>query len=70
MKLSFLHLTGFSVENIETPPLNSLQRENVNGEIYASGLIQQFILYPQVTGEITIDPVEITALVQQKSGSG
>jgi hypothetical protein len=25
-------------------------------------------LYPQITGEITIDPVEITALMQQKSG--
>ncbi len=31
-------------------------------------MIQQFLLYPQVTGEITIDPVQITVLVQQKSG--
>ena len=67
-EVKFPSFNGFLRENIETPPLNSLQRENVNGEIYASGLIQQFILYPQVTGEITIDPVEITALVQQKSG--
>ena len=31
-------------------------------------MVQQFLLYPQVTGEITIDPVQITVLVQQKSG--
>ena len=29
-------------------------------------MIQQFLLYPQVTGEIKIDPVQISVLVQQK----
>jgi len=36
--------------------------------VYGTGMIQQFLLYPQVTGEITIDPVQITVLIQQKSG--
>jgi hypothetical protein len=53
--------------DIETPPLTSLRQENVNGKIYGSGVIQQFLLYPQVTGEINIDPVQISVLVQQKA---
>jgi hypothetical protein len=67
-EVKFPAFNGFLRENLETPPLSSLQRENVNGEIYGSGLVQQFLLYPQSTGEITIDPVEITALIQQKTG--
>lgn len=59
---------GFLRTDLNTPPLTSLKRENVNGTIYGTGVVQQFLLYPQVSGEITIDPVQITALVQQRSG--
>ncbi len=59
---------GFLRTDLNTPPLTSLKRENVNGAIYGTGVVQQFLLYPQVSGEITIDPVQITALVQQRSG--
>jgi hypothetical protein len=65
-EVKFPSFKGFLKENLETPQLTSLQRENVNGEIYGTGIVQQFLLFPQITGEITIDPVEITALVQQK----
>ncbi len=58
---------GFIKGDIETPQLSSLRQENVNGTIYGTGVIQQFILYPQVTGELTIDPVQISLLLQQKS---
>jgi hypothetical protein len=67
-EVKFPAFNGFLKENLETPPLSSLQRENVDGEIYGTGIVQQFLLYPQISGEITIDPVEITALLQQKSG--
>ena len=66
-EVKFPAFNGFLKENLETPPLTSLQRENVNGEIYGTGIVQQFLLYPQITGEITVDPVEITALLKQKS---
>ncbi len=59
---------GFLRTDLNTPPLTSLQRENVNGTIYGTGIIQQFLIYPQVSGEITIDPAQIKVLVQQKSG--
>jgi len=65
-EVKYPDFSGFIRENIETPPLTSLQRENVNGVIYGTGLIQQFLLFPQITGDITIDPVQVTALVQQR----
>ncbi len=52
--------------DIETPPLTSLHQENVNGTIYGTGIVQQFLLYPQITGDITIDPVQISVLIQKK----
>ena len=59
---------GFLKTDLETPPLTSLQRENINGTIYGTGVVQQFLLYPQVAGEINIDPVQISVLIRQKSG--
>jgi|WetSurSiteA1Bulk_404760.scaffolds.fasta_scaffold18328_2 hypothetical protein len=59
---------GFLKSDLETPPLTSLQRENINGTIYGTGVVQQFLLYPQTTGEINIDPVRISVLIRQKSG--
>ncbi len=67
-EIKYPSFTGFLKTDLETPPLNSLKQENVNGTVYGTGVLQQFLLYPQVTGEITIDPVQITVLVQQKTG--
>jgi hypothetical protein len=66
-EIKYPAFNSFLKSDIETPPLTSLRQENVNGTIYGSGIIQQFLLYPQVTGEISIDPVQISVLVQQKS---
>ncbi|MCU0472906.1 MAG: BatD family protein [Bacteroidales bacterium] len=66
-EIKYPPFTGFLKADLETPPLNSLREENVNGTVYGTGVIQQFLLYPQVSGEITIEPVQITVLVQQKS---
>ncbi|HRT46819.1 MAG TPA: BatD family protein [Bacteroidales bacterium] len=67
-EVKYPDFSGFVKEELETPQLTSLQRENVNGLIYGTGIIQQFLLFPQITGEITIDPVQVTALVQQRIG--
>lgn len=69
-EIKYPDFNGFLNQQIETPPLNNLQDENINGTVYGTGVIQQFLLYPQTTGEITIDPVQITALIQQRSNSG
>lgn len=60
---------SFLKEDLETPPLRSLERENVNGSIYGTGVLQRFLLYPQRTGTITIEPAGLTVLLQQQSRS-
>jgi hypothetical protein len=68
-EIKYPSFNNFLRTDIDTPPLTSLQEENVNGSIYGTGIVQKFLLYPQVPGEVIIDPVQITVLVQQRSGS-
>jgi hypothetical protein len=68
-EIKYPSFNNFLKTDIETPQLTSLQQENVNGVAYGTGVIQRFVLYPQISGELTIDPVQITVLAQQKSGS-
>lgn len=67
-EIKFPWFEGFLKTDLITPPLTSLKRENVNGKIYGTGVVQQFLLYPQISGEINIDPVQISVLIQQKAG--
>jgi len=66
-ELKFPSSNGFLKTDVETPQLKSLAEENVNGSVYGTGVIQQFLLYPQISGELTIDPVQISVLIQEKS---
>jgi hypothetical protein len=66
-EIKFPSFNSFLKTDLVTPPLTSLKQENINGTIYGTGVVQQFLLYPQITGEIDIDPVQISVLIQQKS---
>ena len=57
---------GFYQQSIEIPPLRSLERENVNGEIYGTGILRKVVLYPQTTGEIIIEPFNIDVAYQKQ----
>ena len=59
---------GFLRIDLETPRLTSLNEENVNGTIYGTGIVRQFLLYPQKTGEIVIDPVQLTYYIRERAG--
>ena len=65
--VKFPSFDGFLKEDIEIPPLRSLERENINGQVYGTGIISKVILYPQKSGELVIDPVEIECLIQQRT---
>ena len=65
-EIKYPSFNNFLRSDIETPPLTSLKQENVNGTVYGSGIVQQFLLYPQITGDIVIDPVQISLLIQKK----
>jgi len=66
-ELKYPDMKGFLREDIKTPELRSLENEVIDGVQYGTGVLQRFMLYPQIPGEIRIDPVEITAMVQQRS---
>jgi hypothetical protein len=42
----------------------------IDGVQYGTGVLQRFVLYPQIAGELRIDPIEITAMVQQRASGG
>ena len=65
--VKFPSFDGFLKEDIEIPPLRSLERENINGQVYGTGVISKVILYPQKSGELIINPVEIECLIQQRT---
>jgi hypothetical protein len=67
-EIKFPAFNSFMKTDLETPPLNSLRQENINGTVYGTGVVQQFLLYPQVTGEIIIEPVQMSVLVQERTG--
>ena len=64
--LKYPDLKGFLREDIETPQLTNLESEVIDGVQYGTGVLQRFVLYPQVSGEIRIDPIQIAALVQER----
>ncbi|HAZ00725.1 MAG TPA: hypothetical protein DCY97_00900 [Marinilabiliales bacterium] len=64
--IKFPPFTGFWSQDIESPQQIELHRENLNGQIYDVGLFKKVLLFPQRSGEITIDPFEITMIVQER----
>ena len=65
-EVSFPDFNGFLKSDLETEPLRALERENVGGEIYNTGVLQRFLLYPQKTGKLEIEPSSLTVLIQQR----
>lgn len=65
-KIEFPNFTGFFKEEIETVSQIQLQRENVNGRIYQSGVVAKYLLMPQKSGTIDIDPFTIEAIVTER----
>ncbi len=63
----FPAFSGFFQQEIEVPPLRSLNREVIDGEIYGTGVLKQLILFPQRSGEINIGSFEMDALVRQRT---
>ncbi len=56
----------------ETVTVNNLEfnRENVNGTIYNSALVRQWVLIPQQSGSLSIDPAEMVCQLRVRSSSG
>ncbi|MGB0916873.1 MAG: BatD family protein [Flavobacteriales bacterium] len=62
---------GFWTKDIESKQQIQVQNEVVDGVMYQTALIKQMILYPQKSGKIEIDPMELTVIVRERaSGRG
>ncbi len=67
--VKFPQFTGFWNQELETPNRINFERVNLDGRIYNRGVIRKYLLIPQRSGELTIDPFEIVTLYQQRAGS-
>jgi len=56
--------SGFYRQDVEIPPLTSLEPEKVGDDMYYTGVLRKVILYPQKNGEIRIDPFDLLVEVQ------
>lgn len=57
-------LSGFWNEEIEMPRQGGVTREVVNGKQYNVATLKKVALFPQRSGNLTIDPMEIDCIVQ------
>jgi len=69
-EIKFPSFDGFLSQEIPQPGQVSLSRTNVNGEIYNVGIIRKLLLFPQHTGNITIEPFEMECIVKQRVSNG
>lgn len=53
-----------SVQNLE------FNRENVDGAIYNSAVVRQYMLIPQQSGKLSIDPAEMTCHIRIRTSPG
>lgn len=68
--MKFPSFKGFWSDDIENPTQIQLKQEKYNGTIYSVGTLKKTLLTPQHSGDIVIDPYELTCVVQQKVNRG
>ncbi len=57
-------LTGFWSEDLDVPKQVQLTTETINGKSYRVGILRKVALYPQRSGTLQIDPMEVMCAVQ------
>lgn len=67
---SYPSFNGFWSQAIETPRSLEFVRETYNGQLYNAALLGKYVLIPQQSGRIGIDPAEIVCLVSIRVSSG
>ncbi|MBO5763889.1 MAG: protein BatD [Bacteroidales bacterium] len=62
--IKFPVFNGFWSQEIETPQNINFIRESVDGKIYNSAVLRKYMLLPQQTGDIVVNPAEMICQVQ------
>jgi hypothetical protein len=60
------NFTGFYAQDVEIPPIRSLNPEKVGNDIYYTGIMRRVILYPQKNGELVIEPFDVLVEIQRQ----
>ncbi len=62
---------GFWSQELEVPSNIEFQREQVDGKIYDAAVLRRWVIIPQKSGDVSIDPAEVVCLVNvQRRRSG
>lgn len=65
----FPSFNGFWSQELDSPTQVSFNREKYNGRIYNAALLKKYVLIPQQSGKIKIDPAELVCAVQVQTAS-
>ena len=63
----FPNFNGFWSTETEAPTNIQFQREQVGDNIYNSAVLRRYVLIPQKSGALTIDPAELTCIVNVRT---
>lgn len=58
---------GFWSKDLDANQQIQFQNQIVDGVMYQVGVIKSVVLYPQKSGEITIDPMELSVIVRERT---
>jgi len=58
---------GFWAQDVKMPARINLTRTTINGQVYNVGTLRKTILFPQRSGTLTIDPMELNCIVRQRT---
>lgn len=62
-------LTGFHTQEVPLPQQKSFHMERVNGRTYRCVTWSQYVMYPQMTGKLTIPSITFKGIVVQQNRS-
>lgn len=65
----FPSFNGFWSQETAAPSNIEFHREEVNGQLYNAALLRRYVLIPQQAGDLTIDPAELSCLVNIRTAS-
>lgn len=60
-------LTGFHTQEVQLPQQKSFHIENVNGKPYRCVTWSQYVMYPQITGKLTIPSITFKGIVVKEN---
>lgn len=60
-------LTGFHTQEVKLPQQKSFHVERVNGRAYRCVTWSQYVMYPQMTGKLTIPSITFKGIVVQQN---